>query len=158
VKTIEYSGFDPSSATLASSICIGWCFGDEFPHARTQEWHDGAVAPASGDYVLILHDSLHGPVKIMKRLQRTRDGRWWAECLDNTLPLDVFENYRIVKVVRTLVSDEPLVVAEDPRAGDPMSPEMAKAWADLAAPAINEWKRFGYPPRETMPEQLRCKA
>lgn len=155
--TQTFEGYNPNSETLMGPWRTeGSCI-DGVPHDRSQSWSDSAVVPSSGDLVSVLAGFPNGATALLgKRLQRTRDGRWWLECSLGALPLSALHRYLVAKVVRVDVHDAPFSDAPDPALTE-LTAEESLRIANAGAPALTEWRCLGYPPPEPLPSELMCK-
>lgn len=145
-----FDGYDPASKTLITKFSKGSCLQDA-------GWSDSCividtVAPIySGDFVELTLRFPHGDFAIIKRLECTRDGKWFAWCNDGTFPLGICKAFGVALVQ---VIDIAKVVLKAPNiherthwptdlqlvADDAVKELYLKATAD----ARHEWETLGH--------------
>lgn len=144
-----FGGFNDRSPTLRRAAMFGDCMRDSIPARFITSYFDEAVPVRSGDFARL---DLRYPdgtvVYITKQLLVTRDGRWWAQCADSTMPLDrrYIVPHRVRKIVAVSTeSCEPITQATlDTYNAMKAPPELIAFFDELSKPAIDEWRTHGF--------------
>jgi hypothetical protein len=137
---LKFNGYEASSPTLRPSPTAGDCMGAEWKGCVA--WIDAAAPIESGDIVQLCIKYDDGVVtRIIKRLEATRDGRWWGVCEDGVFQIGTdVQPCWIAKVVAREPMTRPLNIPVARKAN-----EATRAYyAEVAEPAVREWREQGY--------------
>lgn len=156
----HFRGFNRNSPTLVGPLpSIGFCLGTEDLHADTLHWLAFAAPIFSGDPVtLFVETGEFGFVAGGKILERTRDGRWWTLCWYTreissliAVPLD-HPKLHVLAIAATVATARiPRARPRDPYPDEWMTPERKDTLDRIGKPAVDEWRRHGFPPPRELP-------
>jgi hypothetical protein len=149
--------FDEKSPTVVGPVrTVGYCTGDSEEGLERLEWIDFCAPVYSGCHVTVALDTNHsGIVLVGKILEFTRDGAPWLVCYGDrklsklvAIPLE-HPGLRVLAIGATVLE----VRMPSLRAG-PRLLEDEQIWRHLepiGRPALQEWRRCGFPPRAQLP-------
>lgn len=137
---VAFAGYNARSPTLRLSECHGDCLGPDWQDCIA--WIDGSAEILSGDYVQLGIKYSDGTVThIIKRLETTRDLKWWCICDDGVFEVGTLvQPFSIKKVVARESMSPSQAVPMQKKATE----EERAYFAELAKDAIAEWQEKGY--------------
>lgn len=161
VTVTHFRGYDQCSPTLVGPLpCVGFCLGTEDLDADVLQWFDFGAPIMSGDPVTLFIETSNGLQAGGKVLQTRRDGSWWTLCWGTrdvssliAVPLD-HPSLHVLAIAATVAQVRiPRVRPRDPH---PVwvTPQRQAAFDRIGEPAINEWRRHGFPPTRQLPIRM----
>lgn len=152
--------YNPASQGLHGPLqAVGNCQRDERLDVDRFTWCDFYAPIYSGDMVTVFFCDEDYASVLGKRIERTRDGRIWltswlsdSEDSFSAMPLDYRPMADCIVAIAPVVCilDKPRSTRRVPLPDDLPPAKVQHKLAELAAPALSEWARLGYPPRERL--------